>query len=149
MKHYKSLLVSLSLVAGALFAPLSSAGLIYNGGVSGGTNTYIGTYNPLTLDSALFNHAFLTGSTGLFSDIFIFTLAPAGNATTNANFVPSGRISGFLIELLSATGTTGCGALGTACSTLVTGGVIATAARALHTRGAGGRPTRRGSHRHQ
>jgi len=126
MRNFKwinnRLLGALAFAAIALWAPHASAVQIYNGPVSAGNNTFLGTYNPTTNDFGQVDHAI--NSTGAFTDTLLFIISPTGQFTTNANFNPDTFISGFQVTLRNATAT--CTTAGTSCTGVTVGSLIAT-----------------------
>jgi hypothetical protein len=108
-----------AVVAAGLWSSQASAALIFNGTYTG--NTYIGSYNTANADRAVLDNPNLIGA---FSDSWVFDFGPSGSATLSANFLPEGTISGFNVSLYSVASST-CGAIGTSCSALTLGSLIA------------------------
>lgn len=107
-----------SLVSGSAMAGAVCSGCGFNGAGSG--SLYLGVHNP-TLDdqsNGIFHNQM---SAGFFQDAWVFDVNPAGAATMNMIFLPSGNISGFTISLYDGTGSV-CGAQNAACSSIVTNG---------------------------
>ena len=88
--------------------------LLYTG------NTYLGTLNPVTNDSAFFNHDLPAGA---FTNTWFFDLNPSGHATVNGNFIPgfpnANSITGFTITLYQVTAS--CGVIGSSCTDVTLG----------------------------
>jgi hypothetical protein len=101
--------------------------------VSGASSfeTFVGAYNPLTSDSGFFNHGelgtALTSPTSLFvfTDYWVFDINPAGNASTNVNFLPAGTVTDFTIGLyaIGAGVCAGAPVFNTACAGVTTSGL--------------------------
>jgi hypothetical protein len=119
----KKILSIAALAVAGLWGSNASAAIIFNGGYSAGSNTYIGTYNPINNDSALYSNGTL--GVGAFTNTWVFDLSPAGAATVNGNFVPgfpdANSISGFTVQLFAVTASSGCTTLGAACTSATLG----------------------------
>ena len=125
MNKVSKFLAPVALAAAALWAPNASAAQIYFGGYAG-TGTYIGSYDAAAQDYGNFGHGFAT--TGGFTDTWVFKFSPIGSATTNANFLPTDRITGFQVDLWNAVASpaTVCPTLGAVCTTFALGSHIVT-----------------------
>jgi hypothetical protein len=98
--------------------------------IDGAAGTYIGLYNPDTLDEGTFNHTGIQGDVGQsanFQDFLVFDLDPAGSGSISADFTANTGILNFVGNLWSDGGSS-CGA-GTpsACTTIVPGMLLSTA----------------------
>lgn len=129
MMKFGRLAAAAALALGSLVASSAMAGTVCNGcGFNGGGSgsIYLGAHNP-TLDdqsNGIFHNSM---SPGFFSDSWVFDINPAGAATMNMIFLPSGNISGFTISLYDATGSV-CPTQNAACSSItLVGSAIATA----------------------
>jgi hypothetical protein len=99
--------------------------------VDGSEGTYIGSYNPDTLDEGTFNHTGIQNDVGpstAFVDYFVFDLNPGGSGSISADFTQTTRIIDFLGELYFDGGST-CdgGAVETGCSDIVLGALVGSA----------------------
>lgn len=128
MKNFSLTRIAAALAVGLLGAGAASADVIVTGASALSTNNsavYLGTYNPNTDDNGTYTHAGLGGSGNIsvgapFSDWWVFTINPAGLAAINANFILTGNISNFALDLYSlpdTASTYGCGAAPSACTT--------------------------------
>jgi hypothetical protein len=96
--------------------------------IDGAAGTYIGGYNPDTLDEGTFNHTGIQNDVGAntaFEDFFVFDLDPGGSGSISADFTQTTRILNFRGELWSDGGST-CDTSGveTACSAISPGTLI-------------------------
>jgi hypothetical protein len=90
-----------------------------------GTGTYIGTYNPDTFDLGTFQHVGVTNGTAI-DDRWVFDVAPPGSGSVSADFTAAAVFSGFTGALYHAgAGTTCGGAVPSACTAAVIGGLVA------------------------
>ena len=107
-----------SLVSGSAMAGAVCSGCGFNGAGSG--SLFLGVHNPVLDDQSngIFHNLM---SPGFFQDAWVFDVNPAGAATMNMIFNPSGNISGFTISLYDGTGSV-CGAQNAACSSITTTG---------------------------
>ena len=89
----------------------AQAALVFNGDYNNAqSNSYIGVYNSITADAALFANPSL--GLGAFINTYVFRFTPGGSATVNANFIPGfpnpNSIQNFQVSLFSATAAGGC-----------------------------------------
>jgi len=80
--------------------------------IDGAAGTYIGAYNPDTLDEGTFNHTGIQNDVGhstAFEDFFVFDLDPGGSGSISADFTTSTAIANFRGELYADNGSV-CGA---------------------------------------
>jgi hypothetical protein len=96
--------------------------------VDGAAGTYIGSYNPDTLDEGTFNHTGIqndVGASTAFEDFFVFDLDPGGSGSISADFTTTTRILNFRGELWTDNGSV-CDTSGveTACSSVSPGSLI-------------------------
>ena len=108
MKHATKLLAAAAVAA--LFSSQANAALVFNGDYGPGTHSYIGVYNSVTNDSALFANPTL--GVGSFINTWVFNFTPGGSATVNGNFIPgfpnANSIQNFNISLFSLSGAGTC-----------------------------------------
>ena len=99
--------------------------------LDGEAGTYIGAYNPDTFDEGTFNHTGIqhdVGSSASFEDYIVFDLAPGGSGSISADFTEMTRIVDFMGELYADGGSTCDAGTPSACSDIVLGSLIGTAA---------------------
>jgi hypothetical protein len=110
----------------ALFAGPASAVVICNNCtyLTGQPATNLGTHDPATFDNSTFGNS-TTGQNGNFSNWWVFSIQPAGDATLDMIFLPIRNISNFAVSLFSVTSAV-CGGPGSACSSFATGSLVAT-----------------------
>lgn len=98
--------------------------------IDGAAGTYIGLYNPDTLDEGTFNHTGIQNDVGAntdFTDFLVFDLDPAGSGSISADFTANTAILNFVGRLWSDGGST-CGAAApSACTSIVPGSLLSTA----------------------
>ena len=93
--------------------------------IEGSAGTYIGAYNPLTYDVGGFFNLSVDYTGGSFTNYWVFDLNPAANGSMSANLTFFADIDNFAGALYAADGSTSCGTIGTACTTVATtGGLI-------------------------
>jgi len=88
--------------------------------------TYVGLYNPRTFDFGTFQHsdiALANGPSTSFEDFWVLDVDPAGHGSISADFTAFTSISGFTGQLFADGGST---CAGSACSSIVTGALLAT-----------------------
>lgn len=104
----------------------AQAAVICNGCnyIEGAPATYLGAHNALTNDSSSFQHIFNTVSTP-FDDYWVFDIAPVANSSISADYTALAAILAFGGELFADGGSTCAGGPGTACATLILGGLVA------------------------
>ena len=127
MKHW--LVNAAAIAALALGAQAATAASICSGCevIDGADGTYIGSYNPDTLDEGTFNHTGIQNDVGqstAFVDYLVFDLDPGGSGSISADFTARTAITDFTGELYYDNGST-CGA-GTpdSCSSISLGALI-------------------------
>jgi hypothetical protein len=95
--------------------------------IDGAAGTYIGTYNPETLDEGTFNHTGIQNDVGHstpFEDFFVFDLAPGGSGSISADFTSTTAIANFTGELYYDNGSTCDPGAETSCSSVSLGALI-------------------------
>jgi hypothetical protein len=129
----RKLLALAPIAALALGAQAASAATICAGceKIDGAAGTYIGSYNPTTLDEGTFNHTGIQGDVGqntAFTDFFVFDLNPGGMGSISADFTLTTGIRNFVGRLWTAAEGTNCGAgAPSACTAIVPGTLLVTA----------------------
>jgi hypothetical protein len=129
----RKLLALATIAALALGAQAASAATICAGceKIDGAAGTYIGSYNPTTLDEGTFNHTGIQGDVGqntAFTDFFVFDLNPGGMGSISADFTLTTGIRNFVGRLWTAAEGTNCGAgAPSACTAIVPGTLLVTA----------------------
>ena len=94
--------------------------------LDGEAGTYIGLYNPDTMDNGTFNHTDIQADVGQstdFNDFLVFDLSPAGSGSISADFTRFTAVTNFMGALWTDGGST-CGAAPSApsaCSAIVPG----------------------------
>lgn len=121
--NFKKIVSLTAVTVAGLWGANANAALISNLLYTG--NTYLGTLNPVTNDSALFNHDLPAGA---FTNTWFFDINPSGYGTVNANFIPgfpnANSISGFTLTLYQTTAT--CGVIGSSCTGVTLGTQVQT-----------------------
>lgn len=120
-KFFLAAAAALALFAGPASAVVVCDNCTY---VTGQPATNLGLHNPGTFDNSTFGNA-TTGQNGNFSNWWVFSLNPAGNATLDVIFLPIRNIDNFAVSLFDVVSST-CGGPGAACTSLTTGGLEAT-----------------------
>jgi hypothetical protein len=119
----KNFLAALALALGVI-APASAVVVCDNCTyLTGQAATNLGTHDPDTFDNSTFGNA-TTGQNGNFSNWWVFSIAPAGDATLDMIFLPIRNISNFTVSLFDVTAST-CGGAGAACTSFSTGSLLA------------------------
>lgn len=127
----KNLLMLAPIAALALGAQAASAATICAGCeiIDGAAATYIGSYDPRSLDEGTFNHTGIqndVGPSATFNDFFVFDLNPGGGGSISADFTVTTAIRNFVGRLWTDGGSNCEGAATPgACLSLVPGAVIA------------------------
>jgi hypothetical protein len=118
-------LLSLAALVLTVFAGPASAVVICDNCtyIAGQPATNLGTHDPGTFDNSTFGNA-TTGQNGTFSNWWVFSIQPAGDATLDMIFLPIRNISNFAVSLFDVTSST-CGGAGAACSSFATGSLLA------------------------
>ena len=120
----KNFLAALALALGVI-APASAVVICNNCTyLTGQPATNLGTHDPATFDNSTFGNS-TTGQNGNFSNWWVFSIQPAGDATLDMIFLPIRNISNFAVSLFSVTSAV-CGGPGSACSSFATGSLVAT-----------------------
>lgn len=98
--------------------------------IDGAAGTYIGLYNPDTLDEGTFNHTGIQNDVGAntnFTDFLVFDLDPAGSGSISADFTANTAILNFVGRLWSDGGSTCAAGTPSACDSIVPGALLSTA----------------------
>ena len=106
----KNLLAGVAAVGAlALGGQVAQAGTICSGCdyLDASAGSYLGAHNPTLQDQSTFTNTQM--APGTFTDMWVFDLDPAGEATLNAIFNPFGAVSDFTVSLHADTGSV-CGA---------------------------------------
>ncbi len=122
MKQLFKFIAPVAIAAAVVASSSASAALIYSAPVAG--DQYVGAYNALANDAAIFTHPFTAN--GAFTDRMVFDFSPDGMATMSANFNPDARISGFTAQLYNVASDTCGAAIGSACGSITLGSLLAT-----------------------
>jgi PEP-CTERM motif len=104
-------------------AALVCTGCGYDDAAAG---TYVGLYNPDNFDFGTFQHSdvgIANGPNTGFEDFWVFDVDPPGSGSISADFTAFTSISGFTGQLFADGGST---CAGNTCSSIVTGGLLAT-----------------------
>jgi hypothetical protein len=125
----KTVMILAPIAALALGTQVASAATICAGCEvqDGSAGTYLGSYNPTTLDEGTFNHTGIHGDVGQdaeFTDFLVFDLNPGGAGSISADFTVTTGIRDFVGRLWTDGGST-CspGSPGT-CSSIVPGTLL-------------------------
>ena len=78
--------------------------------------SYIGAHNPALQDQSTFTNTQM--APGTFTDMWVFDLDPAGEATINAIFNPFGAVADFTVSLYADTGSVCAAGSPGACSSV-------------------------------
>lgn len=110
--NIKRALVAASIATATFAAPTAGAAVITSGVVYGGQATYIGTYNPNAFDlgTGITHNNLASGSA--FTDYWLFSIQPAGQAEASMTFNPSAGVTDFNLQLFAASGGPGSAAIG-------------------------------------
>lgn len=98
--------------------------------IDGAAGTYIGLYNPDTLDEGTFNHTGIQNDVGAntdFTDFLVFDLNPAGSGSISADFTATTAILNFVGRLWTDGGSSCDAGTPAACTSIVPGAVLAEA----------------------
>jgi len=120
-KFFLAAAAALALFAGPASAVVVCDNCTY---VTGQPATNLGLHNPGTFDNSTFGNA-TTGQNGNFSNWWVFSIQPAGDATLDMIFLPIRNISNFAVSLFDVSASV-CGGAGAACTSLTTGSLLAT-----------------------
>jgi len=99
--------------------------------IDGPAGTYIGAYDPDTFTDGTFNHTGIqhdVGPSAAFEDFLVFDLDPGGVGSISADFTETTRIVDFMGELYADGGSTCDAGAPSACSDIVLGSLIGSAA---------------------
>lgn len=122
MKLIGKIVLGLAFTFAALTPRDASAALICAACTYQGDATYLGSYDPTTFDLGSFASGSLGGA---FDQAWLFTVDPSGVGEINANFIPTGSISGFDVQLFNVTLNGGApGAAGSFYGNLYTPGAM-------------------------
>ena len=131
MMKFARLAAAAALAVGSLASGSAMAGAVCSGcGFSGNPSTtgvnswYLGTHNPGLDDQSngIFHNQMDT--IGTFTDYWVFDVIPAGQATTNFFFNPTGNVTNFNVDLFASAGSS-CTTFNAACTTIGLGALIA------------------------
>jgi hypothetical protein len=102
----------------ALVGQVAQAAVICSGCdfVDGSAGTSLGSHNTTFTDQSTFTNTQM--APGAFSDMWVFDLDPAGEATINAIFNPFGAVADFTVSLYADTGSVCAAGSPGACSSI-------------------------------
>jgi len=105
-------------VAALAFTSIADASVVCAGCdyLDASAGTYLGAQDPTLQDQSTFTNTQM--APGAFSDMWVFDLDPAGEATINAIFNPLGAVSDFTVSLHADTGSVCAAGVPGACSSI-------------------------------
>jgi PEP-CTERM motif len=115
----KNLLTGVAAVGAlALGSQVAQAGTICSGCdyLDASAGSYLGAHDPTLQAQSTFTNTQM--APGAFTDMWVFDLDPAGEATVNAIFNPIGAVADFTISLYADTGSTCAAGAPGACSSI-------------------------------
>ena len=115
----KNLLAGVAAVGAlALVGQVAQAAVICSGCdyLDASAGSYLGAHDPTLQDQSTFTNTAM--APGAFSDMWVFDLDPAGEATINAIFNPFGAVSDFTVSLHADTGSVCAAGSPGACSSI-------------------------------
>ena len=115
----KNLLTGVAAVGAlALVGQVAQAAVICSGCdyLDASAGSYLGAHDPTLQDQSTFTNTAM--APGAFSDMWVFDLDPAGEATINAIFNPFGAIADFTVSLYADTGSVCAAGSPGACSSV-------------------------------
>jgi hypothetical protein len=116
----KNLLTGVAAVGAlALGSQVAQAGTICSGCdyLDASAGSYLGAHDPTLQDQSTFTNTQM--APGAFSDMWVFDLNPAGEATINAIFNPFGAVADFTVSLYADTGSVCAAGSPGACSAIL------------------------------